>query len=523
MSFLGRIGVAIVSIVGLAFAGVAIAGDAVTIGQGTLHGATAGAVTSFKAIPYAAPPVGPLRWRPPQPPAPWQGVREASVVGPGCIQPRRYPVPLTEDCLTLNVWKPAAAAAGARLPVMVWIHGGSFVYGAGGSPAYDGTHYAERGVVMVTLNYRLGRLGFFAHPALTREGAGPVANYGLMDQIAALKWVKANIAAFGGDPAKVTVFGESAGAISVNYLLTSPMARGLFSQAIVESGFARQQPKALADAQAQGAKFAADLGVAGDDAAALTALRALPADKLSAAPDGVTDPTIPGPILDGKLIVEPVAAAFAAGHQARVPLIVGGNSWEASLLPKAARYPEVALARLGGNRDELVALYGGPADLAKVANDAVTDAAVIEPDRFEARAMARAGQPAYVYFFSYVPAADRASLPGARHGAEVLYVMGNLPTADGDLAGRHFTAATADDRKISEAMLAYWVAFARTGDPGQAGGPAWPRYDPRTDTVLEFGPDGVNARPAFRKARLDFIEAWSQRRAASANTAASAP
>ena len=216
--------------------------------RGDLRGAVRGAVESFKGVPFAAPPVGDLRWRPPQPAPVWTGVKIASDFGPVCMQTARgffaQQGGMSEDCLTLNIWRPASAKPGQRLPVMVWIYGGAFIIGGSSTPFYDGTHFADRGVILVSFNYRLGRFGFFAHPALD-GGPGPVANYGLMDQIAALKWVKANIAAFGGDPDNVTVFGESAGAISVNYLMGSPAARGLFAKAIAESGFGRSEPRAL--------------------------------------------------------------------------------------------------------------------------------------------------------------------------------------------------------------------------------------------------------------------------------------
>jgi len=485
----------------LSLAAAARAGDLATVVQGRLQGVTAGAVTSFKDIPYAAAPVGPLRWRPPQPAAAWPAVRKADAFGPACTQPMGFPMPMSEDCLTLNVWAPATAVPGARLPVMVWIHGGAFVWGAGGTPFYDGTHFAERGVILVTLNYRLGRFGFFAHPALARE-EGLTGDYGLMDQVAALKWVQANIAAFGGDPARVTVFGESAGGMSVNYLLTSPMARGLFAQAITESGFARAGAPTLAEAEAVGTRVAAGLGVTGVDAAALAALRALPADRLNAAPTGLDDPLIAGPMIDGKLIVETVKSALAAGREARVPLIVGGNSWEASLFPNVGKNPETVLAKAGARRDALIALYGG-GGLGRIATDVTTDAAVIEPDRFEARALTRDGAPAYLYYFSYVPVAQRATQPGAPHGGEVLYVFDNLPPSDLTLGGRHIPAATPEDRKVSEAMIDAWTTFAKTGSPGQG----WPRYTLATDTALEFGVDGVAPRPAFRKAKLDVLEA----------------
>jgi para-nitrobenzyl esterase len=418
---------------------------------------------------------------------------------------------ISEDCLTLNVWTPAHRAPGPRLPVMVWIYGGAFIGGSSGTAFYDGAHFAERNVVLVSFNYRLGRFGFFAHPALTRtDPHGLLGNYGLMDQIAALKWVKANIAAFGGDPDNVTVFGESAGAISVNYLLTSPLAKGLFAKAIAQSGFGRTKAPPIrggeGSAEAIGVKIAQGLGIEGDDAASLAALRALPAEKLNTGITGLTDPTLPVPMIDGRLVTETIPAAFAAGHQARVPMLEGGNSWEASLFPDVANDPEAILARAGSHRAGVMALWGSSGDLARTAADLTTDARMIEPDRFLARQMTKAGQPAFVYFFSFTPPSQRGKTLGAPHGGEVGYVFGNLPDHDLNFGAFHLPAATPQDRKMADAMIAYWVAFARSGDPGAAGGVAWPRVTAGDDVVLEFGADGPVVRDDFRKVRLDVLE-----------------
>ncbi|MFI4936684.1 MAG: carboxylesterase/lipase family protein [Caulobacterales bacterium] len=478
--------------------------------QGDVTGVAAGTVESFKGIPYAAPPVGELRWRPPAPGAKWTGVKAAEAFGPACMQPVRTgfgPAPATsEDCLTLNVWRPAQRPAGAKLPVMLWIHGGAFVSGSGGTPFYDGTHFAEHGVVIVTINYRLGRFGFFAHPALD-GGAGPVGNYGLMDQIAALKWVQANIAAFGGDATNVTVFGESAGAISVNYLVASPAARGLFAKAIAESGFGRATPyqlKGARSAEQVGEFFATGVGIKGEDAAAAAALRALTADQVNAPYGGLSDPNMPSPMVDGVIVKETIARAFANGHQAHVPFMEGGNSYEASLFPQVGDNPDPVIAR-AGDRAKVLALYGN-ADPAKVARDLTTDSMITEPTRYLAAEMDKAGVPSFVYHFSYVPAAQRATAFGAPHGGEISYVFDNLRDTAFSFGTRTFPAATADDHKISDAMIAYWVAFAKTGDPGSAGGVAWPRYTVKSDQLLEFGADGVEVRQGFEKARLDFLE-----------------
>jgi para-nitrobenzyl esterase len=490
----------------------AAAAETVRVAQGTLHGQTAGAVTSFKGVPFAAPPVGDLRWRPPAQPASWTGVREATAYGPACMQMRNVPpgTSQSEDCLTLNVWTPASAEPGARLPVMVWIHGGSFTGGSGSNAIYDGTHFAEHGVVLVTVNYRLGRLGFFAHPALTAETPkGPLGNYGVMDNIAALKWVKANISAFGGDPNNVTAFGESAGGILVNFLMTAPEAKGLFNKAISESGFGRSTGVPIrGDAPRTGEKvgeaYAASVGIAGSGPEAAKALRALSAEQLSVSAGGIGAAGQPGPMVDGVVIPEPPPQAFAEGHEAKVPYIAGGNSWEASLFPQTARDPESTLARLGPARERVLAAYGG--DPAGVAQDLTTETTVIEPDRYIARLHTQHGQKAWTYYFSYVPTAQRAEVRGTSHGGEIIYAFNNVPDHPLALGTRTIPAATPEDRRISDAMTAYWVAFAKSSDPGGAGGPSWPAYDPATDPVLEFGADGVHVRPGFHKTTLDLIE-----------------
>jgi para-nitrobenzyl esterase len=307
-----------------AIAGSALAAGAeVTVAQGRAAGALEDGVLRVMGLPYAAPPVGDLRWKPPQPAKPWTGVREATAYGPMCMQMRQVPAGTSqsEDCLTLNVWTPASFKPGQKLPVMVWIHGGSFTGGSGSSPIYDGTQFAQRGVVLVTVNYRLGRLGFFAHPALTAEQPNAdLANYGMMDNLAALAWVQKNIAAFGGDPRNVTAFGESAGGILINDLMSTPRSRGLFAKAISESGFGRVPGLPMDQAEKVGVTYAEGLGVKGTGPDALKALRGLSAEALSKPAGAVT------PILDGKVLPEGPAKAFAAGHEMKVPYIAGGNS-----------------------------------------------------------------------------------------------------------------------------------------------------------------------------------------------------
>jgi para-nitrobenzyl esterase len=481
--------------------------DRVSIHDGRLKGVIKDGVASFKDIPFAAPPLGDLRWRSPQPPAPWRGVRDASDYGPACLQMTTFLLrpgaTQSEDCLTVNVFTPAHRAAGAKLPVMVWIYGGAFVGGSANN--YDGTKFAQDGVVLVTFNYRLGRLGFFAHPALAATNPeGALSDYGFADQIAALKWVKRNIAAFAGDPAKVTVFGESAGAISVNFLLVSPKARGLFIRAGSESGFGRTGGHALADAEATGAAFIKGLGVTGDDAAAAKAMRALPASAVMAPISSLGDPAT-GPVIDGVIVPESPGQGFASGHQARVPYLTGGNSFEASLFAATLTHPDTVLDRLGAGRDAAVTLYGA-GDPAKAVAAMTTLRTVIEPDRYLARENAKRGIPTYVYYFSYLPETERATSMGVRHGGEIFYVFDTLPKIDMTYGRYHVSAATPADEAIARAVHAYWVAFGKTGRPAAAGDPRWPRAEPG-DVVLEFGDDGPAPRPDFDRAKLDPITA----------------
>jgi para-nitrobenzyl esterase len=459
-------------------------GPVVKIRQGQVQGTASEGVAMFLGIPYAAPPVGDLRWRPPAAAAGWTGVRDATKAGGACAQ--------VEDCLFVNVTAPTNAKPGAKLPVMVWIHGGAFTIGtstgAFGAET-DGIQYARDGVITVSLNYRLGRAGWFAHPALTREG--PSGNYGMMDQIAALKWVQANIASFGGDPKNVTIFGESAGGISVLYLMLAPDARGLFHKAIGESSFARHTPTPLKQAEEAGLKAAAAAGVTGEDAAAAAALRKLP---LTAMPYSGPLTARAQPILDGRYIKEGITEGFAAGRQARIPLMIGGNSNEASLFrPQPAQLELIPADR----RAAMAAAFDpeGKGDKARMVNDLVTAQFITEPDRNLARIQTKAGQPVYLYYFSYVTPAQRAASMGAGHTAEIKYAF----------AGPKQKFAP-EDLPLAKAVNAYWAAFAKKGTPDSAGGPAWPRYTLAREPSMEFGAEGPQVREKHLAARLDWIE-----------------
>ena len=466
------------------------AGEAqvVKIKQGALKGSVADGVAYHLGIPFAAPPVGDLRWRPPQAAAGWQGERDATKPGAVCQT--------NEDCLFLNVVRPANAKRGQKLPVMVWIHGGAFVTGTsmgafGGDT--EGTEFARKGIVMVSANPRLGRAGWFAHPALTREGHG--ANYGQMDQIAALKWVQANIADFGGDPKNVTIFGESAGGIAVLYLMGTPQTKGLFHKAIAHSSFARGEPTPLKVAEETGVKVAEAAGVTGGDAAAAAALRKLPLSAI-APQGGLSAPGRPFPILDGDTITASIGDTFRAGREHKIPLIIGGNSHEASLTRPT---PAMLDAMPAAQRDAVIKAFDpqGTGDKARIINDYITVRSITEPDRFLARLHARNGAPTWVYYFSYVPAAEKARKPyGAGHTDEIRFAF-----------GQPRKSFAPEDLPLSNAMNAYWAAFAKRGDPDGAGGVQWPRFQPGREGQIEFGAEGPKPRTMFLKAWRDAVEA----------------
>ena len=496
------------------------AGPVVRVASGEVSGEVRAAVASFKGIPFAQPPVGALRWRAPQAPTPWQGIRPSVSYGPDCMQVP-FPgdaAPLgvkpAEDCLYLNVWTPAQFT-GRRLPVMVWIYGGGFVNGGSSPPEYDGSAFARDGVVLVSFNYRLGSFGFFAHPALSAEQAGgPIGNYGLMDQIAALKWVQRNVGAFGGDPANVTVFGESAGGMSVNSLLTSPLAQGLFQKAMIESGGgrsgalgARKLSGGPDSAEAKGLALARSFGIEGSDAAALLKLRAIPAQRLLGNLNMATMASNPnyvgGPIEDGVLNVGTPVAAYAAGKAHVVPVVVGANSMDIGFM--RARTLDELFAQFGPDEAAARAAYGmNPATpVAAVAFKAGGDQMMVEPAREIARVLS-ARQPVFEYRFSYVAESLRKTTPGAPHATEIPYVFDTV-------AVRYGKDLTAADEAAARAMHAYWVGFAKTGVPQAAGYPAWPAYQPQTDQIMDFTASGPVAGPDPWKVRLDLARRFSTR------------
>jgi para-nitrobenzyl esterase len=420
--------------------------------------------------------------------------------------------PPAEDCLYVNVWAPEKPAS-AKLPVMVWIHGGGFVNGGASPAVYDGSRFARRGVVFVSFNHRLGRFGFFAHPALTKKNPeGPLGNYGYLDQIAALRWVQRNVAAFGGDPGNVTAFGESAGGGSVHTLMVSPLAKGLFHKAIVESGGGRaggiMTPRTLKEAEAVGVAFGKLAGVTGEDAAALAALRRLPAADLVRGLNlmtmGPQRDTYAGPMIDGKIVVEEPETAFRAGREARIPYLVGANNREFGFMPLPPQAVEGLLARFGAARDEVVAAYDPDktGNMGEVGIGLMSDGAMVEPARLMARLASAAGQPTFVYRFSYVASSRRKDVTGTLHATEIPFVFETVRAKYGD-------ATTAEDEALAATANAYWVAFARTGDPNGDGRARWPAYSEKDDVILDFAVGGPAAKPDPWKARLDLVEKYA--------------
>jgi para-nitrobenzyl esterase len=515
-------------------AGAARAEDTVTLDTGEISGSVsrqdgAAEVRVYKGIPFAAPPVGPLRWKPPEPAAPWKGVRACTAFGQACPQPS---IPLftvdeaeSEDCLYLNVWT-GAKARDAKLPVMVWIHGGSYAFGSGAQDIYDGAALARRGVVLVTINYRLGPFGFFSHPALSKEsGRNASGNYGLLDQIAALEWVKRNAAAFGGDPGCVTIFGESAGGGSVTALLLSPLAKGLFQRAIAESGvlFARglrDRTPGSEPAERTGERLADALACSGR-ADVLGALRAKTAKEVLAATAGTmnalgTEGMTFGPVVDGWVIPDDPLALMAAGKESDVPLLIGTTADESSLFivgsPHArsrAAFRTFVESWFGKETDRVLEQYPGtsPQELHEALARLMTDASFIEPARTFARSRGSLRSRTFMYHFTRVSPGAKLLNLGAHHAAELRYVFETLDAPGlGSFAKR--------DRDLSKTMAAAWVRFAQRGDPNGEDLPPWPAYTRENDAHLELG-DELRVGSGLRREACDLLDSvWASLRAA---------
>lgn len=512
----------------------------VTTANGIVEGVVEpSGIRVFRGIPYAAPPVGELRWQAPQPPGNWDGVRPANKFGAQCMQRRIFgdmsfrASGMSEDCLFLNIWTPAKSA-NERRPVLVYYYGGGFLAGDGSEPRYDGEAMAQRGIVALTVNYRLGVFGFFAHPELTKESPRHASgNQGLLDQVAALRWVQQNIAAFGGDPSRVTIAGESAGSISVSVLMASPLSKGLIAGAIGESG-AMISPTLpavpLAEGERAGVRFAAAV-----HAADLAALRAMPAADLL---DATARPNIPrgSATIDGYLLPKPLVEIFKAGEQAQVPLLAGWNSEESNyhglLGPKTEPTPENYAAavkkRYGDRADDVLKLYPG-----RTPEEVEASGTALAGDQFIAFSTWKwidlqaktGGKPVYRYYYSHprppmtpemgdavaglaggvirggqAAATPRPPAPrGAVHSADIEYAMGNLAT-------NKVYAWTPDDRTVSETFLGYFANFIKTGDPNGSGLPNWPAVNGGKGEQVMHLDVTSKARPDTHRARYELLD-----------------
>jgi para-nitrobenzyl esterase len=487
-------------------------------------------IATFRGVPYAAPPVGPRRWRPPQPAEPWTGVRAADRFGPRCMQPRPYgdmvfrSEGMSEDCLYLNVWTPGPEPEVGR-PVLVYFYGGGFLAGDGSEPRYDGASMAREGIVVLTVNYRLGAFGFLAHPALTAEPPdGASGNYGLLDQQRALEWVQQNVRAFGGDPSRVTIAGESAGSMAVSAHMAAPGSKGLFAQAIGESGalLGTSPLPSREEAEANGRRFADRVG-----ADSLRDLRALSASRLleyAAKPDA---PRF-GPIVDGRFLPTAPAEVYAAGEQAAVPLLVGWNSEESNYTallgdrpPTPAVYAEAVRERFGERADRILSLYE-----ATTWQEVIEAGTALASDQFIgygtwawSERQRQTGAPVYRYYYTHprppmkpgagndvpglagAPDRPRHVQPprGAVHAAEIEYALGNLET-------NPLYAWTPADRTVSRLLQGYVANFVKTGDPNGEGLPTWPRAGTSERARLLEIDETPEARPERHRERYLFWE-----------------
>jgi para-nitrobenzyl esterase len=528
----------LISVIGLiASTRVAYTDDALSARVKTDNGTVEGilnrdqSVRMFRGVPFAAPPIGDLRWKEPQPALSWTGVRKAGKFGSACLQTNvfgdiyfRDNQP-SEDCLNLVIWTPAKPAR-KKLPVFVWFYGGGFVAGANSEPRYDGENFAKKGIIVVEPNYRLGVFGFFAHPELTKESPHSASgNYGLLDQVAALKWVVKNISAFGGDPNRITIGGESAGSLSVSALMASLLSRNLFQQAVGESGafFTASantgvRVKTLADGEKQGLDFARSLG-----AESVAQMRAKPADELLQAAAKQNRGFGFGPNIDGYYLASDVESIYAQGKQSQVPLLAGWNADEGKMFvlfnpqkPTAKTFADQAHERFGEEADRFLKLYPATTD-----EEAISSAEALAGDDFIAFAtwkwidlQRRTGSsPVYQYRFEQVPKAKPgammgpvpASEVGSKHTGEIEYVFGTLKSQPG-------VPWADDDFKLSDTMASYWANFIKTGDPNGSELPVWPKCDSQDEyQVMHLTGKGSHASADGFRGRYEFLDAQTRK------------
>jgi para-nitrobenzyl esterase len=482
--------------------------DPISTDAGLVSG-TAGSSTEvrvYKGVPYAAPPVGELRWRAPQPAPHREGVLKTDHFGPMCMQSQMGPGPFgaqspaSEDCLYLNIWT-AAKSAKEKLPVMVWSHGGGYTMGSGDSPQFDGEALAKKGVILITYNYRLGVFGFFSHPELTKEsGKNASGNYALMDLAAVLRWVQKNISNFGGDPSRVTIFGVSAGAGLVANLVGSPQATGLFHRAIAQSGswmgIRIGKPMTLAQAEAAGIKTAEALG-----AKSLSDLRAIPADELLKNGRGN------GPIVDGWFIPTDLSAVYAQGKQNDVDVLLGSNQDEGTFFSRpggmnADQFIKQSNQRYGALTETFLKLYPAGSDAEAAASQLASfrDELGWLMRRWAQIQSTRGKAKAYLYYFTHIPPSPPGTPSrGATHGAETSYVFNNMVPAN--------SGWTDLDRKVADALSSYWANFAANGDPNGKGLPTWPAIGKHGNRAMVLG-DKIEIGPEPDKARLEFFDTY---------------
>lgn len=514
----------------------------VEVQNGKLQGVEVKGMQAFKNIPYAAAPIGQLRWRPPQPAHNWEGVRDASQFGQACIQPlikglNDELVPGTEDCLKLNVYAPKAAK---NLPVMVWFHGGGLFEGAASEPYYVPVGLVKEGVIVVTVDYRIGKLGFFAPQELVAEAQAnhePVGNYGTMDQIQSLKWVQENITAFGGDPNNVTIFGQSAGGRAVTWLMTSPASVGLFHKAIAESAQQlpvrdlTQEKLGMVSEETLDAKYMQTLGVK-----TLEEMRSLPSEKLLMTPKEFQEGEFGGAIVDGRIIVGDPLPLFAAGKQHKIPFMIGTNSWDASYFVLGQPPVGAYVKKMGENPQKIDKLYAGFKERCALSAEIMADGWYTGAVKLLANS-ANKFAPAYAYYFDYLTPNIRASHIGAAHTFELPYVFGDLSSvlpapSKPELAGDkcvHINQAESDvkekgtwdtywfpmtdpsnkeDQSMAQQLAKSWTSFAKTGNPNYGNKDVWPRYDIKQDVIRAFTQGTEGTISHLNKDRVDYqIEA----------------